>query len=57
MERLIKLSERKINAEKTAFKRFLYNLIDWNQPFKCLENKNQITRDPLYGPLFENCVL
>lgn len=32
MERLIKLSKRKIREVKTGFKRFLYSEIDWNQP-------------------------
>jgi predicted AAA+ superfamily ATPase len=32
MERLIKLSERKTAAIKTKFKRFLYNVMDWEQP-------------------------
>src|SRR6056297_126730 len=32
MERLIKLSQRKTKAVKTAFKRFLYVEIDWSQP-------------------------
>lgn len=32
MERLVKLSQRKINATKAVFKRFLYSEIDWNQP-------------------------
>ena len=31
MERLIKLSQRKIKAVKTEFKRFLYTEIDWSQ--------------------------
>lgn len=32
MERLIKLSERKIASVKTDFKRFIYNKIEWKQP-------------------------
>ncbi|NLO02108.1 MAG: ATP-binding protein [Bacteroidales bacterium] len=32
MERLIKLSQKKINIVKTGFKRFLYSEIDWDQP-------------------------
>ena len=32
MERLIKLSQKKINIVKTGFKRFLYREIDWDQP-------------------------
>ncbi len=31
MERLVKLSEKKIDATKAVFKRFLYSEIDWNQ--------------------------
>jgi predicted AAA+ superfamily ATPase len=32
MERLIKSSQRKTDAAKMGFKRFLYTEIDWNQP-------------------------
>ncbi|MGV8135481.1 MAG: hypothetical protein AB2L20_09725 [Mangrovibacterium sp.] len=44
MERLIKSSQRKTDAAKTGFKRFLYTEIDWNQPLTscCKDSTRQV---------------